>query len=83
MSTATVLFILFGILIFWYKLDSFGWTEVIILSVILLFFVVIILLVYFNQNKIIYMPRINHIIKDIPDQAKSPSGNPFGYKHPG
>jgi hypothetical protein len=38
--------------------------------------------VYFNQNKLLYMPGKCIFMEVIPDMALSPSQNPFRYRHP-
>ncbi len=39
-------------------------------------------LIYFNQNKLLYMPGTYLIYIAIPDMPTSPSQNPINYRHP-
>lgn len=39
-------------------------------------------LVYFNQNKLLYMPGKIQFHQVIPDMPHSPSGNPVRFRHP-
>ncbi len=39
-------------------------------------------LVYFQQNKLLYMPGTFEYILVIPDMSLSPSQNPYLYRHP-
>lgn len=57
----------------------FGYKLIVGLAAIL---VVLLVLVYFNQNKILYIPRIQYIYVVIPGAGLSPADNPVGYRHP-